>query len=308
MASHILEPTRRTLHGHWSRDLTPALTINSGDTVRFGCLDALWCAERPGRWPWKRFEPRQSELDDGHALTGPLFIRGAKPGTTLEIQIGRIIPDTWAWTWSWPQDERAKALGVAGLPGAPLMWDIDPDRMLATDEKGRSIKLNPFMGVMGVAPPDPGIHSTTPPRIWGGNIDCKELVAGTTLYLPVAVEGALFSAGDGHAAQGDGEVCGTAIECPVQQLDLTFRVREDINLSAPRARIKDAWLTFGFDQDLNKASLMALNNMLDLIQQQQNIDRQEALAIASIAADLRITQIVNIAQGVHCVLRDDAFT
>src|SRR6185503_18144911 len=166
----------------------------------------------------------------------------------------------------------------------------------------RSIHLNPFMGVMGVTPPEPGIHSTTPPRIWGGNIDCKELIAGATLYLPIAVEGALFSVGDGHAAQGDGEVCGTAIECPIQQLDLTFRLRDDLKLSAPRARIKDTWLTFGFDPDLNKASLIALNNMLDLIQQHHQIDRQEALALASIAADLRITQIVNLSQGVHCIL------
>src|SRR5687768_17388889 len=308
MASHVLEPTRRTLHGHWSRELPPALTIDSGDTVRFACLDAMWCVERPGKWPWRRFEPRHPELDDGHALTGPVAIRGANVGTTLEIQIGKIIPDTWAWTWSWPQGDRAKALGVEGMPGLPIMWDVDPDRMTATDEKGRRIKLNPFMGVMGVAPPEPGVHTTTPPRAWGGNIDCKELVAGTTLYLPIGVDGALFSTGDGHAAQGDGEVCGTAVECAVRQVDLTFRVRDDMKLTAPRARIKDAWLTFGFDEDLNKASLMALNGMLDLIQEQRKVDRQEALAIASIAADLRITQIVNIAQGVHCVLEDDAVT
>jgi acetamidase/formamidase len=180
--------------------------------------------------------------------------------------------------------------------------------MIAADESGRRIKLNPFMGVMGVAPPEPGVHTTTPPRVWGGNIDCKELVAGTTLYLPIGVEGALFSVGDGHAAQGDGEVCGTAVECAVRRVDLTFGVRDDMKLTAPRARTKDAWLTFGFDEDLNKASLMALNGVLDLIQERRKVDRQEALAIASIAADLRITQIVNIAQGVHCVLRDDGLT
>jgi acetamidase/formamidase len=307
MATHVLDPTRRTLHGHWSRDLAPVLTIDPGDTVRFGCLDAMWCVERPGKWPWKQFEPRQPKLDDGHALTGPVGIRGAKPGMTLEIEIGAIVPGTWGWTWSWPQGERAKDLGVAGMSGHPLMWNIDPKRLVATDESGRSVRLHPFMGVMGVAPAEAGVHVTTPPRVWGGNIDCKELVAATTLYLPVGVEGALFSVGDGHGAQGDGEVCGTAVEIPVTSVDLTFRLREDLKLTAPRARTGEGWLTFGFDEDLNRAMTMALNGMLDLIQERQpGMNRQEALALASIAADLRITQIVNQSQGVHCVLRDDA--
>jgi acetamidase/formamidase len=160
---------------------------------------------------------------------------------------------------------------------------------------------------MGVAPPEPGVHVTTPPRVWGGNIDCKELVAGTTLYLPVGVEGALFSVGDGHGAQGDGEVCGTAVEIPVTRVELTFRLREDMKLKAPRARTAEGWLTFGFDEDLNRATTMALAGMLDLIQERHpGMNRQEALALASIAADLRITQIVNQSQGVHCVLRESA--
>jgi acetamidase/formamidase len=306
MATHVLEPSRRTLHGHWSRDLAPVVTVDSGDTVQFGCLDAMWCVERPGEWPWKQFEPRDAKLDEGHALTGPVAIHDAAPGMVLEIEIGRIVPGAWGWTWSWPQSARAKDLGVAGLRGHPINWDVDPKRLLATDDQGRSVKLRPFMGVMGVAPPEQGVHSTTPPRAWGGNIDCKELVAGTTLFLPVGVEGALFSVGDGHGAQGDGEVCGTAIEIPVRRVDLTFRLRDDLKSTAPRARTTEGWLTFGFDEDLNRATTMALAGMLDLIQEQRGVDRQEALAIASIAADLRITQIVNQSQGVHCVLRDDA--
>jgi acetamidase/formamidase len=178
--------------------------------------------------------------------------------------------------------------------------------MEARDEKGRTMKLRPFMGVMGVAPPEPGEHSTTPPRVWGGNIDCKELVSGTTLYLPIGVEGALFSVGDGHGAQGDGEVCGTAIECPMKRVELTFDLVDAPPLKAPRAKTADAWLTFGFDEDLNRAMLMALNGMLDLIQEQRGVDRQEALLLASLAVDLRITQIVNRAQGVHAVLPIDA--
>jgi acetamidase/formamidase len=305
MAFHRLNPTRPTLHGHWSRELPPALSIDAGDTVQFSCLDAMWCAGRPGTWPWTRFEPRAPELDDGHALTGPVIVRGAKAGMTLEISIGAIVPDTWAWTWSCPQGERAAELGLADAPHYVQVWDVDPERMVARDGEGRSLKLRPFMGVMGVAPPESGVHSTTPPRIWGGNIDCKELITRTTLYLPIGVEGALFSVGDGHGLQGDGEVCGTAIECPMTRVELTFNVI-DRPLKAPRARTTEAWITFGFHPDLNRATTMALNGMLDLIQEQHGLDRQAALALASLAVDLRITQIVNQSQGVHCVLRFDA--
>jgi acetamidase/formamidase len=305
VAIHLLEPTRESLHGHWSRDLPPVLTINPGDTVRFKCLDAMWCDGRPGKWPWKQFEPRSPVLDEGHALTGPVAIRGARAGMTLAVEISAIVPGEWGWTWSWPQGQRARDLGVKEKIGHVIRWDIDAQRMVARDERGREMKLRPFMGVMGVAPAEAGVQATTPPGIWGGNIDCKELVAGTTLYLPIGTDGALFSVGDGHGAQGDGEVCGTAIECPMERVDLTFHL-VDSPLKAPRAKTNDAWITFGFDADLNRAMLMALNNLLDLIQEQLRVQRHEALALASLSADLRITQIVNQVQGVHAVLRFDA--
>ena len=303
MATHRLRPSRRTLHGHWSRDLPPVLTIDPGDTVQFTTLEAAWCVERrPTKWPWKQVEPRRPILDDGHALTGPVAVRGARPGMTLAVEIGPIIPADWGWTFSAPQGERARALGLGNQPPHAQFWDIDPAGMLARDRAGRRVRLRPFMGV---GPAEPGVHTTTPPRAWGGNIDCKELVAGTTLFLPTGVEGALFSVGDGHAAQGDGEACGNALECPMEQVDLTFRLL-DTPLKAPRAKTADALITFGFDPDLNRATMMALSGMLDLLQEQRNIPRQEALALASVAADLRITQIVNGSQGVHAVLTDDA--
>jgi acetamidase/formamidase len=302
-----LPARRESLHGHWSSALAPAMTIDSGDTVSFECLDAMWCDGRPDRpWPWKRFEPRDELLDRGHALTGPVFVRGARPGTTLEISIDRIVPDAWGWTLAWLDPTRARALGLTGHDDYMQTWDIDPANLLATDATGRRLKLRPFMGVMGVAPPAPGVHATTPPRIWGGNLDCKELVAGTKLYLPVGVDGALFSTGDGHAAQGDGEVSGFAVECPMTSVDLTFRVL-DRPLKAPRARTSDAWITFGLGDTLDAASTMALNHMLDLIEEQFAVPRAEALALASIAADLRVTQVVNQTQGVHMILRDEAF-
>ena len=131
-------------------------------------------------------------------------------------------------------------------------------------------------------PPEPGIHSTIPPRRFGGNIDCKLLVAGTTLYLPIPVDGALVSAGDGHGAQGDGEVSGTAIECPLERVQLTIDVRDDLDLRMPIARTADAWVAFGFDEDLDIAAEHALETMLDLIERERGFDRKHALALASV--------------------------
>jgi acetamidase/formamidase len=152
-----------------------------------------------------------------------------------------------------------------------------------------------------------GVHSTIPPREGGGNIDCKELVAGTALFLPIPVDGALFSAGDGHALQGDGEVSGTAIECPTQA-QLTLDVRTDLHLEWPIARVDGAWLTFGFDADLGLAARKAMDGMVALMGRERGLDANDALALASVVVDLRVTQVVNEQLGVHAVLRDDAWS
>ena len=171
---------------------------------------------------------------------------------------------------------------------------------------GREVDLAPFLGVIGMPPPVLGVHSTIPPRRWGGNIDCKELIAGATLFLPVPVDGALFSAGDGHAAQGDGEVCGTAIEAPVMA-QVTLDVRDDMALDWPIARTEGAWLTFGFDEGLDGAARIAVDSMIALMQRELDLGPGDALALASIGVDLRVTQLVKGLVGVHAVLRDDAF-
>jgi acetamidase/formamidase len=166
--------------------------------------------------------------------------------------------------------------------------------------------LKPFLGVMGMPPPEPGTHSTIPPRRWGGNIDCKELVAGTTLYLPIPVDGALFSAGDGHAAQGDGEVSGTAIETPAQAR-LTLDVDEKLSIDWPVARIRGAWLTFGMDEQLGRSAKIAVDGMVALMGRELGVFGGDALVLASVGVDLHVTQVVNGTQGVHAVLSDDAF-
>lgn len=305
MTIHTMEPERRTLHGHFSRDLPPALTIDSGDTVRFRTLEAGWGIEPPSApgAPSKKFTPRIKDKDNGHALCGPVEVRGTQPGMTLEIQIDMVRSGAWGWSCGggWPS-ELNKRLGVAEGDQQTLLWKLDPEALVGQDQHGHTIALRPFMGVMGMPPPEPGIHPTWPPRTWGGNLDCKELAPGSRLFLPIPVPGALFSVGDGHAAQGDGEVSGVAIECPMERVELTFHLRDDLPLSTPRAHTPAGWLTFGLHEDLNEATLMAVNAMLDLMQELHGLQRREALAMASLIVDLRITQIVNGTRGVHAVL------
>ena len=158
---------------------------------------------------------------------------------------------------------------------------------------------------MGVPPAEPGRHSTIPPYWHGGNLDCRELVAGATLYLPVTVPGALLSVGDGHAAQGDGEVSGTAIECPIERADLTLDVLPDLfgaPVTTPVARTPAGWVTMGVADDLDEAMAIALDAMLDVMAALHGVGRSDALALASVVVDLRVTQVVNQVVGVHAVL------
>lgn len=302
MTTYTLEPSRENLRGCFSRDHAPILTLASGDSVRCSVPDAVWGLEPLTTFtkPREKMEP-QTQDDKGHCMIGPIAVRGAQPGMTLEVLIGEIRPGPYGHTlaggWPNPINER---LGVS--EGEHIHdWKIDADAMKAKDQWGNRVALSPFMGVMGVAPPETGVHSTIPPRRWGGNIDCKALTVGASLFLPIGVEGALFYVGDGHAAQGDGEVSVTAIECPMEVVALSFRLH-DTPLIMPRARTPDAWITFGFDTSLNEAAFQALEGMLDLMVSTYQLDRRSALALASLCVDLRVTQIVNQVCGVHAVL------
>jgi len=176
------------------------------------------------------------------------------------------------------------------------------------NQMGQTVSLRPFMGVMGMPPAETGAHSTIPPRITGGNLDCKELVAGSTLYLPVAVPGGLFSVGDGHARQGDGESCVTAIECPMDCVELTFHLYPTMQLTTPHALTPAGWVTFGLHEDLNEAALVALEAMVQFLTQFCGLTRHLALGLSSVVVDLRITQIVNGVRGVHALLPHEAMT
>jgi acetamidase/formamidase len=299
---HEIPLERRTLHGHFSRDLEPVLTIDSGDTIAFACPNAGWYLPSG-----ERFEPRDRELDGGHALIGPVEVRGARAGDVLEVRIDRIDVGTFGVTTAggWHTDFNDR-LGVGDLEERMLEWTIDAAAGTARDQHGREVSLRPFLGVMGMPPLDEGTHPTHPPRRWGGNIDCQELVAGVTLYLPISVDGALFSAGDGHGRQGDGEVSQLAIECAIERAELTLTARDDMELSTPIARSETAWITLGFDEDLDQAAAVATDAMLELMGREHGLERTDALALASLVVDLRVTQVVNGVRGVHAMLAHDA--
>ena len=302
MAIHSIVPERRTLHGHFSRDLAPVLSIDSGDTVILSTLDSAWRSVKDGQYEFiSRVRPGK---DEGHALCGPIEICGAQPGMSLEIQIVDIQPDALGRTsgGGGTSDKRSKRLGVAGGERHSLVWQLDAHSMTGRNQYGHTIVLRPFMGVMGMPPPEPGDHATGIPRVWGGNLDCKELVVGSRLFLPIPVSGGLFSMGDGHAVQGDGEVSGVGLECPMDRVELRFHLRDDIKLLVPRANTPAGWLTFGLHEDLDEASMIALNAMLDLMVEKYGFHRKDALAWASLVVDLRITQMVNGVKGVHAVL------
>jgi acetamidase/formamidase len=228
-------------------------------------------------------------LDEGHALLGPIEVRGAQTGGVLAVAVEEVRPGPW---------------GITFGGETPVDWQLEGD--VWREARGAAVSSRPFLGVIGMPPPEPGVHSTGPPRRWGGNIDCKELGAGSTLFLPIPVDGALLSLGDGHGAQGDGEISGTAIECPLVSAQVTVDLRHDLELRMPIARARGAWLTFGFDEDLDVAARQAIDGMLELMERELSADRDYAEALASVAVDLRVTQIVNGVKGVHAILRHDA--
>ena len=308
MAEHHLQPEPATVVDVFSRDQAPALSVDPGDTVVVESLDASGYLE-PMHKPGEQ-RPTLIPLARGHCLTGPIEVRGAEPGMVLAVDLISVDPGAWGWTVAGAKDNLLnRRLGLTGLPPAWLLWDLQWDKARGVgtgrNNHGRSVPLAPFLGVLGLPPMERGEHSTIPPRTdGGGNIDCRSLVAGSTLFLPVTVPGALLSIGDGHAAQGDGEVAGTAIECP-----MTTRLALDLVGDAPvraiHARTPTELLTFGFDADLNAAMAAALAAMLDWMQALYGVDRAAALALASPVVDLRITQVANEVWGVHAALGND---
>ena len=305
MSDHHLGSSPETCHwGFFDAALPPVLTIRSGDRVT---IDSISGGREVLPPPGFSLLPDHLHVIEtmvprmrGHLLTGPVAVEGALPGDVLEIRIEAVeCRQDWAWTAIHPT--------LGSLPeDFPIrkLWHtrLDNDRHVATLPWGTELPLAPFFGVMGVAPPASfGAVSTIEPRAYGGNMDLKELVPGTVLYLPVFAAGGLFSVGDGHGAKGDGEVCLTALETA---LSGRFQIilRKDLKLPLPRAETATHWITMGFDPDLDDAAKTALREMIDLIATSTGLAREDAYMLTSVACDLRVTQMVDGNKGVHAML------
>jgi acetamidase/formamidase len=303
---HVLPAGPETCHwGFFDAGLRPVLTVASGDTVTLesvsGGPDVLPPATRFDILPEHLSIHRALVPQLGaHILTGPIGIQGAEPGDVLEIDILSIeCRQNWGYT-------RIRPLSGTLPEDFPVrrVWHTAIDRQLGigTLPWGTEIELAPFFGVMGVAPPSAyGAVTSVVPREFGGNMDLKELVAGATLYLPVLAPGALFSAGDGHGVQGDGEVCVTALETA---LSGTFRLtlRKDLAFQLPRAETPSHWITMGFDEDLDDAAKTALRQMIKLVGERLGLAPEDAYMFCSLAVDLRVTQLVDGNKGIHAML------
>ncbi len=303
---HVLEAGPETVHwGYFEAARRPVAEIDSGDRITIRTVSG-GADVTPARDFW--VPPALREIQQkverrmlpGHILTGPVAVRGAEPGDVLEV---RIIEIALGCDWGWNAIRPEAGTLPEDFPVEQVIHiALDRARMIATMPWGRELPLAPFFGVMGNAPPpERGTVSSIVPGDFGGNIDLKEMTPGATLYLPVFVAGAMFSAGDGHAAQGNGEVCLTAIET---SLDGTFEliVRKDLDLAMPRAETPSHLITLGIDPDLDEAAKQALREMIALICGRTELSREQAYALCSIACDLNVTQLVNRHKGIHAML------
>jgi acetamidase/formamidase len=304
MTVHRIEPAPESTVNVFSAQHEPLLAVDSGDTIIVRSLDARGYLERH-EFPGDAGKPKMFPGDfHGHCLNRPVAVRGAVPGDMLAVRVVSLTSDAWGWTVTpaVPDSAVLRRLGLVGAEPAWLLWEIDNAAGTATANGKYTRPIAPFLGVTGVAPAGEGEHSTVPPRTEaGGNIDCKELVAGATLYLPVTTDGALLYLGDGHAAQGDGESCGTAIECGMTT-EAVVRLAPGRPLASVHAETPAGRITFGFSPDLNEAMGDALDAMVTWLAALYGTSRAEALALASSCVDLRITQVANVTWGVHALL------
>ncbi|RXH14321.1 acetamidase/formamidase family protein [Bradyrhizobium guangzhouense] len=306
MTHHHLHASAETCHwGFFEARLKPVLTVASGDEVTIDTISG-----GPEVIPDRsRFHvpPEMSEVHaksdrmvPGHILTGPIAVDGAEPGDILQVDILDVqLRQDWGWNLIKPL---AGTLPDDFHETRLLNIPLDRARMVGRMPWGLDLPLKPFFGVMGVSPPASwGRISSLVPRAMGGNLDNKELGAGATLYLPVFVSGAMFSCGDGHGVQGDGEVCVTAIETALTgRFRLTLR--KDLRFNYPRAETSTHYITMAMDPDLDQCAVRALRDMIALLGETRNLSREDAYTLCSLAADLRVTQTVNGSKGIHCMI------
>jgi acetamidase/formamidase len=303
--------------GYYWAEAKPALHIKSGDTVTVQTLTTSSPASltRAGVKP----EDVQQELKDiydqvkgdakgpgGHILTGPIFIEGAEPGDVLEVRIQKIdLSVPYASNGFSPQ--RGVLPPTDFDRGRTKIIPLDRKRMVAKFADNIEIPLHPFFGSMGVAPaPEKGRVNSGPPAEYAGNLDNKDLVAGTKLFIPVFVPGALFEVGDGHAGQGNGEVDITAMETSLTGT-FQFIVRKDMHLKGPRAETPTHWIAMGLDPDLDQATINAVRDAIDFLVTEKHLSREDAYALCSVAVDFNVTQAVDGTKGVHGMIPKSIF-
>jgi acetamidase/formamidase len=313
---YTLAATPKTVAwGYYDAAAPPVLRVHSGDTVVFDTLitnspTGLEKAGVPADQVQQSLRDIYKEVTNkgpgGHILTGPVYIEGAEPGDTLEVRIQKI---ELALPYAYNGFRAGAGFLTNDFPYARTkIIPLDRERMVAKFAPGIEIPLHPFFGSIGEAPPESyGRLNSAPPWVQAGNMDNKELVAGTTLYLPVHVAGALFVIGDGHAGQGNGEVDITALETSLTGT-IQFVVRKDLKIRYPRAETPTHYISMGFDDDLSEAARIAVRQMIDFLVSQKRLNRDDAYMLTSVAGDVDITELVDGNKGVHVMMPKAIFS
>jgi acetamidase/formamidase len=302
-----LEGTPATTQFGWFDNAQPPVArIRSGDTVVMETLihghKQVAMNEMTIEKMTERAKQEQVESPGRgpHSITGPVYVEGAEPGDTLKIEIGRIVPTSFALNFSYPGF--AGAFPKQFAQGQVRYFLLDTNRRRVEFAPGIEIPLRPFPGIVGVARAEPGRYSTVPPGRFGGNLDINEMVSGTTLYLPVFVEGALLWSGDSHAAQGNGEINLTALETSFKELPLTVTVIKHKKLDWPRVETPTHWIATGYDKDLNNAYQLLQEQTTRLISEQTGLDPADARARLLSTWDCRVAEVVNVVKGTYCMV------
>ncbi|MDX2242515.1 MAG: acetamidase/formamidase family protein [Leptolyngbyaceae cyanobacterium bins.302] len=301
---YLLPATDETVQWGWFNNAEPPRArIRSGDTVVMETMMASLNQVLPGVPIDEITRLRVDNPGRGpHTITGPIFVQGAMPGDVLKIRINRIVPRNYGSNWNLPGNLKLGQFpGV--FPEAQVKhFYLDLARGKTQFLPGIEIPVRPFPGIIGVARAESGQYSTVPPGPFGGNLDCRELVQGTTIYLPVFVDGALLWSGDSHAAQGNGEINLTAIETAFSELNMTVNVIKKKPLSWPRIESSTHWITMGYDRDLNKALDILNEETLKFVAEWQNLSTTEARKFIDAYGDIRVAEVVNQLKGVYCML------
>lgn len=324
---HVLPATFETVQWGWlDPKESPKLTIESGDTVSIETMMHSHDKVKPGVSMDELVALRKANPGGGpHSMTGPIYVNGAEPGDVLEIRILRIVPKNFGINFNLPgKDFPTIGVLASEMPdGFIKFFSFDGKKKTTEFKPGIEIPVEPFPGTLavGIDPKDPSPRkggatdpmapvSTLRPWKNGSNMDLNELQAGSTVYITVHQKGGLIWMGDSHCKQGNGEVSLTALECSFKEIEIQPIVRKDMKIEWPRAETKTHWITMGFDEDLNKAMTIAVRETVDFLATQKIVplDRYEAYSIASMMADCRVTQVVDIRKGVHCMIPKSLFT